>query len=609
MLKKILPINQERAIKSLLTICFLTTILFLFIFFNFANYGFDFTDEGYYLNSLEDNNRTQISYFAELIRPIYLILNKNIVHLRQLNIFFSLLLGYLSLEITFRKSRIISNLTNNDVLKKHFIIFLLSTSSLTGLTFLTPNYNSLCFFGLNFVYISFINLFGNYKKNFFYPFFLILGLSFLLFAKFTTAAVIIFAVLIISFFEKKSFVITCVSILFSFILFISWLTLTNNIDFSELILEAKYNYSKLKILNSHSIYDSLRYSYYYILDFLSNIKILCFWVSLNILLFFSENLKFKWKDLNINLSFLIFPIYLLIIIYNLNAVLEPPITVNQYCFGRIFYLAFPFSCLIIRIVYLGSILNRNFLLFLITLAFPYFYILGSNTSYYYNSLDVPIFFYLSGLILLSDLNKIKKLFIYKKVFNFLFFTTFLSSIIFFNSVLLFNKYPPRQLGSLFDYSKEIVINENSLIKISDKDFNYITTAKQQIYKNGFKNGQLIIDMTGRSPGLIYALNGKSFLAPWIIGGYPNSNKLLEFLLSKEDCKDLKSAWILTEPNGPRSLNIKYLLQHGIDINDPDTYKKVVELKLKGEKFADDRLKTFKQYLYKPLRIENILHEC
>ena len=109
-------------------------------------------------------------------------------------------------------------------------------------------------------------------------------------------------------------------------------------------------------------------------------------------------------------------------------------------------------------------------------------------------------------------------------------------------------------------------------------------------------------MTGRSPGLIYVLDGKSLMSPWLIGGYPNSNNLLAFLLSKEDCKNLKTAWILTEPNGTRSLNIKYLLQHGIDIKDPDTYKKVIELNLNREK-------RFEQYLYKPLINESIMDEC
>ena len=182
---------RELIIKRLLIIYFFTTIFFLFIFFSFANYGFDFTDEGYYLNSLEGVIRSQITYFAELIRPFYLILNKNIVNLRQLTILFTLLLGYLSLNITIRKSILFKKIFNDDNLKINLIIFLLCPVSIIGSSFLTPSYNNLCFYGMNLIYVSLLYFNSYYKNNFYYSFFLISGLTVLIFAKFTSAAIIV----------------------------------------------------------------------------------------------------------------------------------------------------------------------------------------------------------------------------------------------------------------------------------------------------------------------------------------------------------------------------------------------------------------------------------
>ena len=83
-----LKINQkQKYIKSenfLLIIFTFFSISFLFLLFHLANYGFDFTDEGYYLNNLEGNFPTTISYFAEIIRPIYQLFNKNLILLRIL---------------------------------------------------------------------------------------------------------------------------------------------------------------------------------------------------------------------------------------------------------------------------------------------------------------------------------------------------------------------------------------------------------------------------------------------------------------------------------------------------------------------------------------------
>ena len=100
--------------------------------------------------------------------------------------------------------------------------------------------------------------------------------------------------------------------------------------------------------------------------------------------------------------------------------------------------------------------------------------------------------------------------------------------------MAYNKIPYRQEPNLLSYDKVFKIRDNSFLKISDSSYRYLSEAQQKMRLAGFEKGEYILDMTGRSPGFIYAINGKPLLAPWILGGYSGSNNLLEYLISKEE---------------------------------------------------------------------------
>ena len=245
--------------------------------------------------------------------------------------------------------------------------------------------------------------------------------------------------------------------------------------------------------------------------------------------------------------------------------------------------------------------NKTFFLSLITLFIPYFYALGTNRSYFLVAKRIPIFFLISSLILLSDFYKNnQEIYSYKKILNFIVITTFFSSLIFFQSIAIFNKYPYRQQSNLINYDKKIEIGEGSLVKVSDKTYEYLNKAKKAMFDNNFKKGQTIIDLTGRSPGFIYALNGKPLLAPWILGGYPGSNKLFRYLLDSEKDSNLMNAWILLESGTNQNLEKKYLLEKGIDINNPNQYKLIFKINTTKINPTEKSLKESYQYLFKPL---------
>jgi len=91
----LLKIEKYKFLFFLFRISSFILIFGIIIFISNANKGFDFTDEGYYFNRLEGEfYKYSFSHFSEIIRPLYLLLKKNIVLLRISNILISISLGY-----------------------------------------------------------------------------------------------------------------------------------------------------------------------------------------------------------------------------------------------------------------------------------------------------------------------------------------------------------------------------------------------------------------------------------------------------------------------------------------------------------------------------------
>ena len=90
---------------------------------------------------------------------------------------------------------------------------------------------------------------------------------------------------------------------------------------------------------------------------------------------------------------------------------------------------------------------------------------------------------------------------------------------------------------------------------------------QQISNDaGFTAGTPIIDLTGTSAASLFAMRAKAIGQPWLIGGYPGSEALAVLSLRKVPCRDIKAAWLLAEPEGPRRLPDGVLKQLNLDID-------------------------------------------
>lgn len=77
---------------------------------------------------------------------------------------------------------------------------------------------------------------------------------------------------------------------------------------------------------------------------------------------------------------------------------------------------------------------------------------------------------------------------------------------------------------------------------------------------GFSPGDEIIDLSGRSPGVVFALGGRSPGTAWYAGGYPGSAEATSFWLSLVSQERRTRAWLLAAPGSTGGLEPAATLQ-------------------------------------------------
>jgi hypothetical protein len=94
---------------------------------------------------------------------------------------------------------------------------------------------------------------------------------------------------------------------------------------------------------------------------------------------------------------------------------------------------------------------------------------------------------------------------------------------------------------------------------------YVDEAVRTATAAGFQKDTPMIDLTGQSPGILYALGANNIGQAWIIGGYPGSAALAEASLKGVPCADLAQAWLLLEDDGPRRISPEVLSVYGANL--------------------------------------------
>ncbi|MBK8574720.1 MAG: hypothetical protein IPN90_03230 [Elusimicrobia bacterium] len=199
---------------------------------------------------------------------------------------------------------------------------------------------------------------------------------------------------------------------------------------------------------------------------------------------------------------------------------------------------------------------------LIFVAFPHVFAFGSNDNYLYRGSWAGLFWVMAGLIFIAPIVRSNK------KWGILLPLSLATQLI---AVLLLQggmQNPYRQTGPL-GLNKHIVEigRPGAKVILSEGYANYIKGAVALAKEAGFKAGTPVIDLSGQSPGILYAMQAESIGQPWTIGGYPGSLNLATEALKRVPCEKIGKAWILAEPGGPRSLPAELLENFGGNMGD------------------------------------------
>jgi hypothetical protein len=92
---------------------------------------------------------------------------------------------------------------------------------------------------------------------------------------------------------------------------------------------------------------------------------------------------------------------------------------------------------------------------------------------------------------------------------------------------------------------------------------YFTELGAELQRLGFRRGDGMIDMTGQSPGIVFAIGGVALGEPWLLGNYPGSTAFAKRALARVSCEQLVNAWILVAPEGERKISDAVLRSAGL----------------------------------------------
>jgi hypothetical protein len=153
--------------------------------------------------------------------------------------------------------------------------------------------------------------------------------------------------------------------------------------------------------------------------------------------------------------------------------------------------------------------------------------------------------------------------------------------------------PYRLSAAISQQTEPVVIGPRAASLLVDRTTaDYIKTLQAAARTHGFQAGLPILDLTGASPGAVFALGGIAPGRGWLNGGYPGSADAARESLKRVPVSDLSRAWVLTVAgNSPDKLPDTVLQSLGV--NFPANYEAVGQA-CKGNPCITD-------ILWKPVR--------
>jgi hypothetical protein len=565
-------------LRILLTAGAIASLAAIAAYIAFAQAGIDLTDEGYYLNWLENFNEYPAiaTLFAFVYEPLYWLADKNLTILRVLNILLILSVGILmQLRAIHWPNSTLEKGRETRVLV--FTALVVSSTSLLALgSWTTPSYNHLTYIGCTLICCSLIpyadiKTESRYILNGLETIFLSGGVALTFLGKPSsglalTLIIIIFGATRNRLAKSKIFISIVCSVIISGAL-ASWGAGGSGALINKIMLGKEW----LQILDGGYSLTRLTGSV---------IKIALFPLLLTIPVFIGLQIKLvsTWESIDrpSKRTNLIAATLLLGLILMLAA-LAFLLSTNSLIRLNLFTLSLVFTTAIMLnhggnwrklVAHLrGNGIIQYYGILAIALI-PFCYGFGTNTNLWIKALSASsIYTALTLKIMSSSASSANE-----KYRNGIIACCLLSLFISLPGIAAPIIHPYRQEGAKWTHRSQLTIVPNKhKIYVSKNIQIYVTQAQKLLNNNGFKSGTPIIDMTGQSPSLIYLLGGKAVGQAWMIGGYPGSNALAKKAISKITKRDLNHAWIITEKQGQRSLDLTALTDNGLDIYNKNQY--------------------------------------
>lgn len=206
---------------------------------------------------------------------------------------------------------------------------------------------------------------------------------------------------------------------------------------------------------------------------------------------------------------------------------------------------------------LRSLGRRDWALAGLMLVLPHVYAFGTNGNYWQAAGATGLFWALAGIaLLLPKLADGRGATLVPLALG----TQAVAALVIYTAMLA----PYRQPEPIWTNNVAVEFGRpGSTLVLSQGYASYVERALAGARQAGFVAGTPVLDLTGQSPGLLYAMGAMNLGHPWIVGGWPGSGRFTAENLRLVSCKDLARAWLLVEPDGPRRVTPNVLPPFGL----------------------------------------------
>lgn len=581
--------------------CALATALLLAWMLTYARYGLDFTDEGMYLNWISNPFQYDwsISQFGFVYHPLYLLLRGDIAHIRQANILIVFSLSWLLIALMMKNQCAGSFV---DRIPRLTLSAGFATASLVVFSswLVTPNYNTLAFQALLVTSIGIVLTANSPTPNSAVGGLLIgLGGWLAFMAKPSTALALACAVLVYLALSRKLSLrqLGIAASTALALLYVSSLIIDGSVASFVSRLQTSLTLAQ-QFDAGHTVDKILRIDSYQ-LRFNERLTIAVTSPLVFIAMFGLIIDRPGWKKL----ALLISSLFLLLTATIVAGIFPWPIGFGTFQAMVMWSLVLAAAALAVTTYGLRRFeyaLRPPWPLALFFMTLPYVYAFGSNGNYWWVQGFAGAFWLIAGIVLLAPLTRYQRS--WALAIPLVLATQTLSATL----LLAGLNQPYRQPQALrMNDTVATLREERSALLLSAAYANYVESAQRAAASSGLWPSTPVLDLSGQSPGLLYALQALSVGQAWMIGGYPQSQKLAEAVLERVPCETLSQAWLLVEEAGPRRLRTDLVSSYGAQFDSHFTLAGTWQTAPGAGGYAASR----EQKLFKPVNPALVLARC